>query len=213
MITLDCEQGSQEWVEARLGIPTASEFSRIVTSTGKLSASRGPYLGELLAEYCLGETYSDFGMTEWMERGKVLEPSARKYYSFHRDADVESVGFCYRDQARMVGCSPDGLVGGDDGLLELKCPSPGKHVFWLAQGVLPREHFAQCQGALWVTGRPWIDFMSFHPQLPPLIVRAEPDPSYQAALNKHIPAVIEEILSGRERLKELGAVLEPEEVV
>ena len=49
MIELPCQQGSVEWFEARLGIPTASEFSRIVTPTGKLSASRHAYMGELLA--------------------------------------------------------------------------------------------------------------------------------------------------------------------
>ena len=206
MIVHPAEQGTQAWLEARLGIPTASQFSRIVTPAGKLSASRGPYLGELLAEYCLGEPYSDFGGTDATERGRVLEPDARRYYSFHRDAEVESVGLIYRDDSRMVGASPDGLVGAD-GLLELKCPSPGKHLVWLSQGVLPREHMAQCQGALWTTRLAWLDFMSYHPQLPPFIVRAEPDEKYQAALDKNIPEFIEEILCGREKLREQGAVI------
>ena len=108
------------WIEARLGIPTASEFSKIVTPGGKLSASRDEYIGTLLAEWALGEQDAEF-QSEWAERGKLLEPEARDYYRFHRDADVATVGFVYRDDARSVGCSPDGIVGGD-GLLELKCP-------------------------------------------------------------------------------------------
>jgi hypothetical protein len=37
MITHDVTQGSPEWLEARLGIPTASEFDKIITPTGKPS--------------------------------------------------------------------------------------------------------------------------------------------------------------------------------
>ena len=210
MITIDdVEQGSQAWVELRLGIPTASQFSRIVTPTGKSSSSRDAYMGELLAEWVLREPYSDFAGTAATERGSVLEPDARRYYVFVREAEVKTVGFCFRDSDRLVGCSPDGLVG-DDGLLELKVPSAGKHLFWLAQDRLPREHFAQVQGAMWVTGRSWVDFMSFHPQLPPFIIRAVADPLYQMALDKYIPSFIKDLLAARARLKELGAVLEEE---
>ena len=112
MIVHPAEQGTQAWLEARLGIPTASQFSRIVTPGGKLSTARNQYLGELLAEYCLGEPYSDFAGTDATERGRVLEPDARRYYSFHRDAEVESVGFCYTGTRRgWWVASPDGLVG------------------------------------------------------------------------------------------------------
>ena len=55
MIALDLQQGSAEWVKARLGIPTASQFSRIITSTGKLSGQADGYMHELLAESLLGE--------------------------------------------------------------------------------------------------------------------------------------------------------------
>ena len=60
MRVLDVEQGSREWVEARLGIPTASAFKRIVTSTGKLSAQRDAYQAELLSEWVFGEPAKDF---------------------------------------------------------------------------------------------------------------------------------------------------------
>ena len=71
MIILEVEQGSTAWIQARLGIPTASQASRIVTPTGRLSKSRDGYLAQLLAEWALGETVTDFAGTEWMERGKV----------------------------------------------------------------------------------------------------------------------------------------------
>ena len=202
MIELPCQQGSVEWHEARLGIPTASEFRRIVTPRGNRSSSRHAYRGELLAEWALGEPVGGFTGTEDTERGQVLEPDARKYYAFVRDAEPREVGFIYRDEARLVGCSPDAMVG--DGLLELKCPQPGNHLLWLAMGVLPAKHFAQVQGCLWVTGAAWLDFMSYHPGLPEFLKRVEPDEKYQKALDAHIPEFIAELLAGRERLRGMG---------
>ena len=201
MIVLDVEQGSRAWVEARLGVPTASEFSRIVTPGGKLSASRSDYLGDLLGEWALGEPAQDF-QSDWMEWGKEVEPDARNYYAFHRDIEVATVGFVYRDETRMSGCSPDGLAGG--GGLELKCPKAGKHLRWLSIGKIPREHVTQVQGQLWVTGLPWVDFMSYYPGLPPLVVRAEPDEALQRAFDEAIPVFVEEVLRGRQNLRELG---------
>ena len=88
MIIHPAEQGSAAWSEARLGIPTASEFSRIITPGGKLSKSRDGYLAELLAEWALGEPVSDFMGTDWTERGHILEGEARAAYGVIRDADV-----------------------------------------------------------------------------------------------------------------------------
>ena len=202
-LTVDCEQGSQAWIEARLGIPTASQFSRIVTPTGRLSTSRDKYIAELLAEYFLGEPVAEFGGTEAMERGKLLEPDARSYYGFHRDEDPQTVGFIYFDETKTVGCSPDGLVG-EDGLLELKCPAAGTHLLWLARGECPREHVPQVQGQLWVTRRKWCDFVSYFPSLPPFIIRVQADERYQDGLDEHLPTFVAENLAGRDRLREMG---------
>ena len=201
MKVLDVEQGSREWVEARLGIPTASAFKRIVTSTGKLSAQRESYQAELLSEWVFGEPAKDFD-TAWTERGKALEPDARRYYSFHTDTEAQTVGFCLRDDG-IAGASPDSLVG-DDGLLELKCPREDTHLLYLARGVLPTDYKVQVQGQLWVTGRAWADFMSYAPELPPMLVRVEPDKKFQAALDDHMPTFHAELMAGRERLREKG---------
>ena len=204
MIVLDVEQGSTPWIECRLGIPTSSEFSKIMTPKGKLSASRLPYLGKLVAEWALGDVDGiEFAGNAWTERGHILEPKARAAYAFTTDLDPVTVGFVYRDEERTSGCSPDGLVG-DDGLLELKCPKAGTHLTWLAQDVVPREHQPQLQGQLWVCQRDWIDFMSFYPGLPPFLVRVAPDPTYQRALDLAIPQFIDEVLEARERLSALG---------
>ena len=205
MLTLNCIQGSREWVEARLGIPTASQFSRIVTPTGKLSSARDSYLAELLCEWVMGEPVADF-QSEWMEWGQAIEGEAFDYFALETDMAVKKVGFIYKDEGRMVGCSPDGMIedGLDDGVLELKSPMPKTHLLWLARNKLPREHWCQVQGEIWCAGADWGHFMSYHPSLPPLNIRANPDETYQKALDKFIPQFINEIQAGRDRLLELG---------
>ena len=91
MRTIDCEQGSEEWITARLAKPTASKFSKILTPSGKLSTSCEGYLGELLAEWVTGEPGDDFFDSDWMERGRILEPYAFKQYAFIRGINLKPV--------------------------------------------------------------------------------------------------------------------------
>ena len=102
--------------QARLGIPTASEFKRILTAKKcELSAARNGYRAELVVEWVTKEPYFEFE-SEAMARGKVLEPEAFRVYKLMRDIEPQKMGFIYRDESLMAGCSPDGLVG-EAGLL------------------------------------------------------------------------------------------------
>ena len=129
MKILDMEQGTQEWMMARLGMPTASQFDRLLTpKTRKPSASRIRYSAELLTEWLLGQPL-EWGSSAWMERGTDMEGEARKYYEMQYDVEVRQVGFVIRDDD-AVGGSPDGLIG-DDGGLEIKVPSALTHVQYM----------------------------------------------------------------------------------
>ena len=206
MIILDCVQGSPEWDAARLGIPSSSRFSDILTPKGKLSASRRKYLCELLAEHALGTRQDEFQGNYWTERGLDLEAEAGARYAFQTGLTVRRVGFIYRDETRLVGCSPDWLVvDGDDiaGIAEFKCPAPKTHVGYLLGEGIGGAYWQQMQGQLWVTGLPWVDGVSYCPGLPPSIVRTLPDPEFQAALDEAIPAFVREMLVGRERINQL----------
>lgn len=207
------DQGSAHWLAARLGIPTASEFSRIVTPTGKPSSQAERYIHDLVGEYFSGEVDTDLSNIPAIERGKALEPEAFSFYAFHRDIDPQKVALVYRDETRMIACSPDGLIG-DNGGLELKCPEKlGKHLFWLSQNKVPREHIPQVQSSMWVTGRDWWDFMSYYPAQPPLVVRVEPDEMWHAALDEIMPKFVAELLEARERLAEMGVVRQEPELM
>jgi len=196
MIVVPCEQGSSEWVAARLGIPTASQYHRIVTpKTGKLSAGAHGYICELLAESMMGASLDPF-VSEWMERGSDLEDSAIAKYEFDRDVDCTAVGFILHDTV-MTGCSPDRLVG-DDGGLEIKCPSPRVHVENMLG--MSDKYRVQCQGTMWITGRKWWDLMSFHPDMPNAIVRVERDEDYIAKLAAAVIDLTDNLQAAKETL-------------
>jgi len=181
------EQGSPEWLAARLGIPSASMFAKLVTTKGIWSASADAYINQLVAERLTGEREEVF-QSHHMLRGTELEPDARDLYSLISDAEVTEVGFCLHDTL-SAGCSPDGLIG-DDGGLEIKCPAPSTHVEYLRGGVLPSKYKQQVMGCLWITGREWWDFVSYHPTMKPLIVRVERDEEYIAALEKCVTKAV-----------------------
>jgi hypothetical protein len=117
----DAIQGSDEWLETRLGRPTASNFGKLITPTGKASASAQGYIDELIAQRITGEI-PEFFKSEAMQRGNDLEPIAKSLYEFTYDVDVKEVGLCLHDKYEC-GASPDGLIGLDGGL-EIKCPLP-----------------------------------------------------------------------------------------
>jgi hypothetical protein len=202
MIIVDCEQGKPEWLAARCGIPTASEFGKILTSTGKVSTQAGGYMNKLLAEWMMGEASPSYA-SEWMERGNEVEAEARDFYSFDTGQEVETIGFALKDERGLVGCSPDCLVG-DAGGLEIKCPSPAIHVEYLLAGKVPTKYVPQVQGCLWVTGREWWDFLSYHPELPPLKIRVARDEQYITSLAAEVERFIIKMLARREQFIEMG---------
>ena len=192
MKILQADQGTQEWLDARLGCPSASQFCKLVTTAGKPSASADDYISELIAERITGEREPIY-VNEWMQRGTELEPEARATYEFIHGVDVEEVGFILDDSGEF-GCSPDGLVG-EDGGVEFKCPAPKNHIAWSRKGVCPSKHYAQVQGCLYITGREWWDFMSYHPDMKPFIVRVERNEEFIEKLAEQISLAVEEIKS------------------
>lgn len=134
----------------------------------------------LIAERIAGWT-EDTPMTSDMFRGVLAEPFARDLYARHF-APVIEVGFMRRDEAAWsLGYSPDGLVG-DDGLIEVKAPRAKNHLRTILADEVPTQHVAQCQAALLVTGRRWIDFVSYCGGLPLFVKRVHPDEQWHEAI-------------------------------
>ena len=176
-------QNSEEWDALRSGRPTASAFFQIVTPGGKLSKSSRKYRNRLIAERRNGGPLLDpqsAYQSEFMQRGHFLESQAVAAYEFLRNVATQPGGFITTDDG-SIGCSPDRLVG-DDGLLEIKCPSPAVHMGYVLDGVLGvvEDYYPQLQGQLLITERKWVDIVSYSdvPNFPPVIIRVERDEPY-----------------------------------
>jgi len=176
-------QRTMEWFYLRAGRPTASEFHRIVTPTGKLSSQAVDYMHRLLAELMLGRPLEDDLRTPYMDRGTELEDAGIAAYEFARDCETQPGGFITDDLGRY-GCSPDRLIG-EDGDLEMKIPAANTHIGYLLNPAdLEKEKGPQVQGRLLIHGRKWVDLVSFHPELPLVVRRVYPNDKYIAILRE-----------------------------
>lgn len=188
----DVDQNSDEWYSLRCGVPTASEFSNIITSAGAPSKSLRPYAAQLAADAFAGMPLERWQGNQWTDRGHELEDRARAAYELAHGVDAVRVGFVTNYGA---GASPDSLVG-DAGACEIKCLSPKHHVLALAyvrkHGRCPTDYVAQCHGQILICERQWVDLWFWHPELPSVAVRVERDDEFQASLRKQIQAVIAE---------------------
>ena len=178
----ELSQGTPEWHAARCGLLTASVIGRLLTPTGKIAdneTSRGLGMA-LIAERITGRV-DDIPMTASMWRGQEEEPLARDMYSEHH-APVDELGFMVRQfDGCRIGYSPDGLVG-DDGLIEIKSRSQKAQVSTIMSGQVPAANMAQLQCGLLVSGRQWIDYVSYSSGMPLWVKRIHPYPDYQATL-------------------------------
>ena len=126
MKVINCDQRSDAWFSARCGIPTASNFDKIVDAKGNPSRQRQKYLFQLAGERITGkaeETYQNGAML----RGIEMEDEARKLYELMTGETVVKVGLCVEEGKAIFAASPDGMVG-DDGAIEIKCPMMATHV-------------------------------------------------------------------------------------
>lgn len=195
---INCEQGSDEWFQARLGKWTASFFNKAVTATGKKSTQSRDVVNRLVAEIIIGEPDETF-QSDAMERGKELESEALDFLNFTHDLNFKPCGFI--DSERGYGCSADALDLDKNIGLELKCPAPHTHLEYLVGNELPDKYKQQVQGSLMVTGFDKWYFCSYHPEFPPLVVPVERDEKYIAVMQDIIYGLALEVESRVEILK------------
>lgn len=197
------EQGSPEWYAARLGKVTASRVPDMLakTKTG-WGASRANYMAELIAERLTGvvaEGYTNAAM-QW---GTEYEPEAKTAYEFMTDREVKPAGFVIHPEIADSGASPDGFVG-DDGLVEIKCPTTATHIETLTAQEVPSKYVAQMQWQMACTGRKWCDFVSYDPRMPEemrlFVGRVARDDEYIKATTEAIRVFLDEMSKKLARL-------------
>lgn len=196
--------GSAEWYRLRLGVPTSSNFHKILTPTGAPSKQARKYLHRLVAERLLNETMEDqLGYIRWVEWGKGQEGNAIATFEFTNDVTLEPGAFVTTDDGRL-GASPDRLFKGARESMEVKCPAPWTHVGYLLDG--PGDDYVQqVQGHILVGEFEASHFYSWHPQCPPFHRMTLPIPKWQDALREALLAFCDALDAETERARALGA--------
>ncbi|KZM36058.1 lambda exonuclease family protein [Oerskovia enterophila] len=193
----DLVQGTDEWHAQRRGLVTASVVGQLVTAKTLKPASNETSRGLtalLVAERITGHTDPAYTSDD-MLRGIEDEPRAREKYSEHR-APVRETGFMVRDDwGFQIGYSPDGLVS-DDGLIEITSRRQKVHLATILADEVPVEKVAQLQCGLLVSGRAWIDYVSYCGGMPLYVKRVLPDARWAEA----IVAAVEQLERVAERM-------------
>ncbi len=178
----DVVQGTDEWHAIRCGILTASEVKTILTPTLKIASNdkERAHVYELLAQRITKYTEPSY-LSEDMLRGMSDESDARDIYSDNY-AEVTECGIVLNDDHGFtIGFSPDGLVG-DDGIIEIKSRRQKFQVQSILEQEAPDEYMLQLQTGLLVTGRKWIDYISYSAGLPMATMRVYPDDETHIAI-------------------------------
>ena len=213
------DQRSDAWRQLRLGIPTASNFDKIVTPKKfELSARATDYALRLCAERLLNMTSESSIENPWMERGIELEVDAVRHYEWTRDVQTYPVGFIATDDHSM-GCSPDRIVMSDERIaLEIKCAAPHTHLGYLLNG-LDEAYRPQIQGQILIAELDRAELYAYSPQMPAALIETRPDTDCQTKLKDALALFNANLASMFERAKALGVyqpaprVAAPAEVV
>jgi len=191
------KQGTPEWFKAKAGVPSSSNFHRIITADGKPSKSLNDYAFELATEKFIGGPIDDgFGGNKYTDRGTRLEPLSCAEYQMARQVEIKHVGFI-TDYLKRWGTSTDGLVD-DDGVVEFK--NLTTKVFMKLYLDLKKKnelpgihlHKQQVQGELFITQRRWCDLVFYNPSFEPIIFRFKPDGVFHVQLEKQLKLCIAE---------------------
>lgn len=197
MQIITCAQNSEDWLRARMGVPTASQFSTVLAKgEGK---TRRTYMLKLAGEIYTGEPMESFS-NDHTERGHAMEDEARDLYAFTSDVEPQRVGFIRNGD---TGCSPDSLIG-KSGALEIKTALPHLLADLILKDNFPPEHKAQCQGVIWLAEREWLDLSVYWPKMPRFVKHVHRDEGYIKTLSEAVDQFNGELHEMVERLRRYG---------
>ena len=208
MIVYECEQGTEEWLQLRLGIPTASRFDKILTAKKlEFSKQSAGLMDELITEWLTKEPF-DTGKSQFMERGNELESEALAEYELEKGTPVRRVGFVTTDDGR-VGCSPDALVGCEGGVEVKSMGMKGQVAAALGRNNV-NEYTLQIQGCMWICEAQWWDRIYYHPTQPSIIEKVWRDQDIIDRIEEAVATFNEKMDMAREELLQKGWTPKPD---
>jgi putative phage-type endonuclease len=193
MIIHNCIQGTDEWLKIRLGKFGGTDAQAVATNGKGLET----LCFQKVADLMIGKPQKSY-TNEDMERGKKLEASARLLYELKTGNSVKEVG--YLELNECTGCSPDGLVG-DEGMIEIKCPSDRVFVEYLYKKEIDKKYFWQMQHQMSVADRKWCDYVLYNENLDRIeIQRVERDEKAIEKIIIGLEAGIKKIIEIQEKI-------------
>jgi putative phage-type endonuclease len=199
MEILNCEQLSDEWMQARIGSIGGSSIASVVA--GGQGTMRKNLLYRLVGELLSGVKYEAYS-NKHMERGIEQEPDARNMYEFVTGNEVTQVGLVKASPYKHY--SPDGLVD-KDGMIESKAAIPSVQVERILNGTIEGNYKKQMQWGLWICERQWCDFVSYSPLVaakPIWIKRIQREETIMKEMNMAADKFIGEMLNLIKKIKE-----------
>jgi len=191
IIVNDIDQNTKEWELLRCEIPTSSQFNKIITSKGKRSATYEKYARQKATEIISKEPTKSYS-NSYMQKGHEREDESRQLYCFMHDVEIVQIAFWYLDDKKMVGGSPDGLIG-KNGIWENKNAEGEIQMERIDNGWKNSEHFVQCQGNMWIGEREWCDLTSYSRGFKPVTKRIYRDEPFIKSLKIEIQLFNEDV--------------------
>lgn len=202
----DVDQGSAEWYKLRSHIPTASEFSSILTPAKmQLSTARFKYQARIVAARLLNWQADSLEKIDHIADGKAFEPLAVGQMELINGIKTQKLGFATTNDGRF-GASPDRvmMVGDAVGITaECKCPTIPVQMERLLFGH-GTDYAVQVAGQLWVCEADKAIFFSFNPRMPPYMVETGRDEAMIGKLVAALEQFSDELEALTEKAKALG---------
>jgi len=205
----DIKQNSEEWINLKVGKFSASSADALLMD--KKTKGYQDLIDRIIEERITGlPTESKWTGNQYTERGHELEPVAREDYEFKSFNDVVQVGVIEYDD--WVLCSPDGLINNNNeldrlinrnGLIQIKCPIFKTQREYLRTQKVPGNYYKQMQFELFVSGREYNIFYSYHPYLPPVEIRVNRDEQMIYEIQNRLEQAKAEVLAEIEFLKSI----------
>ena len=152
------DQNSQDWLDLRAGMITGSAIGKVMANYGKAFGEPAKvYAATIAVERLTDKPVESTFYNQHMKRGHEQEPLARMAYEAETFCDVDDAGF-WSDG--WYGSSPDGLVG-DNGIIEIKCVTPGAHYAVIRKASFDTSYKWQMLYNTWLLQRDWCDFISY----------------------------------------------------
>ena len=190
---IEIPQGSPEWFAVRCGKITASRLGDIMRKTkwGE-STYKAKVRLELAIERITGKSVSSVVMNQAMRDGVDREPDARTLFEAVTGKEVALCGSFDHPTIVNTSASPDGLLRGENAVLEIKCPTHATHAKNLMSETMPKNYIYQVMWQIACTESDYAYFASYHPDYPPELrlkwVKVEKDDSVIKSLEEEVRA-------------------------